>query len=100
MELQDAVGAVDVREGVPHLDVVRLVRHVVADVLVHLAGLATLRVDVVATGVVGVDLAGRLSFGGAGEGVLVEAFLVGNAVRVAEVTDVAQEELEVSLWVL
>ena len=96
MHLQDAVFALDVRELVAHLDVVRRGRHVVAHGLLHLV-LAAARVRVVAAGVFGVYRAGVVGVVGAGEWVLVEALLGHHAVRVVEVVDVAQEELEVTL---
>lgn len=98
VHLQDAVLALDVGQGVAHLDAVGVTGDVFADVLVDLVR-AALWVDVVAAFVALVDQARISGVGSAVKGVTVEAFLIGHTVRVVHVADVAKEELEVPLSV-
>ena len=87
--------ALDVREHVAHPDVLSL-RRVVGLALLNFIG-ATLRVNVVTAGVVGVDRASGAVVRCTGKGVLVEALLSGHTFGVVEVGGVADEELAVTL---
>ena len=95
--LENTVLALDVGEHVAHPDVLSF-RGVVGLALLNFVG-ATLWVNVVAPGVVGVDRASRAVVRSTGKGVLVEAFLGGHAFGVVEVGGVADEELAVTLRV-
>ena len=93
--LENAVLALDVGEHVAHPDVLSF-RRIVGLALLNFVG-ATLRVNVVAPGVVGVDRASGAVVRSTGKGVLVEAFLGGHSFGVVEVGGVADEELAVTL---
>ena len=91
--------ALDVGEHVAHPDVLPF-RRIVGLALLNFVG-ATLRVNVVAPGVVGVNWASGAVVRSTGKGVLVKALLGSHSFGVVKVGGVADEELAVTLrmWV-
>ena len=89
--------ALDVGEHVAHPDVLTF-RRIVDLALLNFVG-ATLWVNVVAPGVVGVDRASGAVVRSTGKGVLVEALLGGHPFGVVKVGGVADEKLAVTLCV-